>query len=294
MDVNKTIYLLLLSILLGCETVVYFDIPDFRPAIVMNAVINPDSLVKVNLTENNYILDTQFVFDPIETAKVLFFENNQLIAQIPYQGNGNYVLNNGFKPVPGNSYRLEAKDMLYDSVFSEITLPDDRTNTMVSSINNFTEVGVNFMEITIDITGYSTSDYYIMEFYGYQYKYDNQQTPPVLIDSALIQLYERSYDGFLGVDTEFAEYFLDGQQLTTSQGKVTYVFLDNLYSSDGRKHLLIYIKKISEGYYYYKRDLAAISNQPDFTEPLNVSNNIVNGYGIFGGYVNHVIDTIYY
>jgi hypothetical protein len=69
----------LLVFLAACETTVEVDVPRNPTQLTANALFNPDSVWRVELTQNRSILDAaQFV--PVPDAKVQVRQDGQIVA----------------------------------------------------------------------------------------------------------------------------------------------------------------------------------------------------------------------
>ena len=103
--------LLLCMALMGCETTVEVEIPRNTPQLTANALFNPDSVWKVELTQNRYVLDTTR-FAPVPDATVKIRQQGRVVAELDYQGESIYYRNSLYtskdsRPALGEDYTLE-------------------------------------------------------------------------------------------------------------------------------------------------------------------------------------------
>ena len=98
-------------VLMGCETTVEVNIPQYPAQLTANALFNPDSVWKVELTRNRSILDSAR-FGPIPDATVRIKQQGRIVAELDYQGESIYYRNslytsNDSRPELGEDYTLE-------------------------------------------------------------------------------------------------------------------------------------------------------------------------------------------
>ncbi len=81
----RHLYILLLSLLFACESVVEVDIPRQPAQLTANAFFTPDSVWTVALSKNRYILDNN-QFEGLPQATVAVWQGEQLVTSLQYQG----------------------------------------------------------------------------------------------------------------------------------------------------------------------------------------------------------------
>ena len=289
---------ILLAISTSCETVVFFDIPLGQPKIVLNSVINPDSLIQARLTENKHTLDDNFSFTIIGNADVKLYENNLLIDVLSYQS-GQYLLNNGFYPVPGNIYKIEAVATGYPNVFSEITMPEIAPLPSIIEMKEIPGEFENKLEFTLSIPDNPETNYYGLKLEVYQYEFDPFLPVPAKIDSTLFPVYIETSDPLFTQESYSYEIFLlfDDQSFSSQTGSgIVYTEFPISGNPTGipfKQSLRISLQNLNPDYFFYLKSLfmqQRVDGDP-FAEPVIVYNNIENGLGIFGAYTQAVLDT---
>lgn len=289
-------YILLILAFAGtvsCEKIIDINIPEGERKIVVNGLVNPDSLIRINLSRSLSVLETnEFVY--LEGANVQVSKDGSLLGILTEQPNGWYVLP-GHYPEAGSVYGLEVSYPGLASVSANATLADP----------------VSFSEID---TTYQASD-----FFGgsYQLSFDFQDPDGrnyyALSITATHKVFDYETLSYLDSLTTYSVYFNflergDGiQSAFVEDGAVTYYgskvfFSDDLFSGQimdvdieigsysffdaDTVRLDVSLEHVSEPFYLYaissgKYDQTA--GNP-FSEPVSVYTNIENGLGIFSGY----------
>ncbi len=306
---NRLFYLSLTCLLLSaCETVIEVDIPREAPKLVANALINPDSLVAVRLSQSKFVLDN----NPLQTvdgAVVKIFENGQLKETL--QGLGDGLYQSQFKPAENSEYTLQVEapgfdpveattfiqpkvhiqDLQYDSlsVQSGTHCTPDSCWDIYSNTYRF--------RLTFKDPGASANFY---EVSGYANAADT------------IYLYDESWN-IIGIDTIFYStwplYFYTEDPVVTNlefefEGEgyegPTLLFTDEIFS--GKEYTLSFdqlgyfgsnltevalqFKTMDEAHYRYLRSKTLQNDNEGnpFAEPVPVYSNVDQGFGIFAGY----------
>lgn len=140
--IKYTIGILITTLLLtGCEkTLTDFEFQKKPLKLVMNSLLNPDSIVKVHLTSSMPIYEKGSQIRTIENAQIQIFENDNYLADALYIGNGYYAAY-GIYPKHGHTYRLEAKAEGFPTAWGSTVIP------LQPTIN---EVKVDIQEINIE------------------------------------------------------------------------------------------------------------------------------------------------
>ncbi|MEM7654628.1 MAG: DUF4249 domain-containing protein [Bacteroidota bacterium] len=112
---------LILLCLLSCATFTERPIPDVSPRLVVNALFNPDSTWKINVSRNTTIDDTAFFAHYLADATVKLWEEETFLGELAYASSGNYVLPSF--PQVGLTYRVEVSAPGYEPVWAENQIP---------------------------------------------------------------------------------------------------------------------------------------------------------------------------
>jgi hypothetical protein len=269
------ISLILLSVT-GCEKYIDFDDEIKKPKIVVNAKINSDSIFQVHLSKSLSVIDNAEL-TPITDGNIDIYDNNdQFIETLIHQTDGYY--RGSFIPSANSTYHIKVSAPSYDPVSSTTFIPPSVPIVQVDT-SSFTNEDGNRnlrLKITIQDDGSSKNYYqlqvgYAQEFSGIVYSY------PEYFGSSDLSL-------DLGQQTTDLASFTD-ELFNGSQKSIEIFFYDNREYYD---YLLITLTSASKDVYLYDRTTQAFGQTQGnpFAEPVQVYNNILGGFGIFGGYQN--------
>lgn len=89
---NKIIIIIAIaSILFSCRKVLNIDLKDNEKKIVMQSILMPDSIVKVNLSKSLGLLEDFDTIIFLNNAEVKIYEDNVLVENLKYNGFGDYI-----------------------------------------------------------------------------------------------------------------------------------------------------------------------------------------------------------
>lgn len=307
------IVLLFAASLTACETVVDVDIPDEPPRLVVNAFLQADSAVVLELSQSQSILSNA-PLRPVGGATAVLLEGDQLVTtleEIPESG----TYFSDFTPSVGKSYTIQVSKAGFEAVEattlvrSPVAIQAIEVDTTLllytydngDSIVTERNVTIDEVRLTFDDPA-SERNYYAVMAYRYQIYWQeiyDAQNRYVRTDTVrgLIPLYLRSDDSAL---TGAGDDFLSGDDVAYGQtlsfsddffnGKTyTFQFRPDYYSyyeqSDEENEIYITLRTIDEGQYRYFRsvDLQYENDGNPFAEPVQVYSNVENGFGIVSG-----------
>lgn len=288
-----------ISILLSCEKEVDINIKT-EPLIVVNSFLNPDSIIKVNISKGLNIFDTLNVLF-VDNANIELLTDNQSLGFLKYDKDGNYLMN--FKPVENKKYNLQvtvpgfAKCEASDIIPSKTNIISIDTASVYKNYTNVLECKINFLDNP------ETEDYYLLDIKAiagyYIIQHSNNE------DDNDTTYFEQSID--FETDDDFVEEKIESDNIMYGvifsdkliNGKLNKITVDidnNILQIKDKNVIKFYLKKISKDYYLYAKSYARYLNYDDelFGEPIQVYSNIKNGFGIFGGYNQDVDSIVYY
>jgi hypothetical protein len=217
-----------------------------------------------------------------DSIHLLLYENNTKVLDTKFLSDS--LVSNVY-PKQGAAYLMKVFVEGHDTIYAVDTIPQrasivdatiiwsvaiDQYNTHISQVNiTFSDPpGVrNYYELFI---GQSSA-----------YNSDTKITDPVLI--------HEGDAGFFPDSFFFSDELFDGKEYTLKVNKEL---------GSGKRHVNVVLRNISRTYYLYRKHWArhrynqiAIDREVGYLlymgEPLTMFNNIVNGYGIFAGYVTN-------
>ncbi len=302
MNKLSIIFFLASLFFISCETVIDVEIPLEPAKLVINSTLIPGQPFRVHLSSSQHILDNSD-YKSISGAEIKIYEDGQLLTTLPDSTEGNYI-SGTFMPIVGKKYRVEASKNGFETVTAEETLPKNavkiisvKTDTVERNDFDYIEQRLEFdIEIDDDV---NEENYYeiIIKRITIGLYYDYSQDPPVITDTITrvrnrpLQSEDPSLEEFqnYGQSIYFDDGLFNGKKYhmkvsTQSEGfSNPEDVLEDYYE--------IYLRNTSEAYYLYKRstELQNWTEDDPFAQPVQVYNNINNGYGIFAGYNNEMV-----
>lgn len=299
------------SILFGCSEPIPIDVEETEKKIVVNSIITPDSLIKVNLTKSIGILEVDNNVKFIENAEIKLFEDDVFIENLTFDTLGYYY--SSIYPKVNKTYKITATNNELEDVESFTVIPE---NVVISDIiydlnyySYVTEWWDEVNQVLFDTTIYTlesltanitfkdtpgVNNYYMLAFYAYipYYIYPPPNYEPVYMGDQLTRIEYSSNT------LNYANYFymneLTGYVISDElfQG-INYtfsvdVYIYSLYKPDGTYVDKIYANliSVSEDFYNYviSRNKYSSANGNPLAEPVNVFSNVTNGFGLFTSY----------
>lgn len=304
---------------LSCETTIDVDIPREDSRLVVNAILEADSSVRLHLSSSRFSLDNSPT-QAVQSAEVILFEDGQQVAVLEennagmngeqgwYQSSytteaGHYysirATKSGYQTVEAETFirpAVDISELEYDyEQLEQVTIIDGVTYT-------FQEKLLRDISLTIDDPAGEDNYYEVLVFQNsVQYLRDFSGPEPVIYDTInqLFAVYLSSDDpllaggdfleddgSFYGSSLIFSDETFDGRsyrlrfRVEGSSG----------YSEDGSQKFMVFLRSLHREQYLYFRSLELQQDTEGnpFAEPVPVYNNIVGGYGIFTGFSHDV------
>jgi hypothetical protein len=286
---RKYIFLLFLWLLFGCELVVDVDVPFKHTQFVVNAVVTPDSVWSASISLNRNILQDS-LFQKVEDAQVVIFRDGLPIDTLSHIKEGYYRSDTG-KPLLNVAYKIQVSGAGNEPVNSQLEIIQPPAQiTKVDVINGgIDEQGVR-QETTINITfkdNPNEANYYQIQMEQEDEYYDTW-TNTVGVFRYRVGI--RSNDLTTSDEDDYGrDYILRKDVLFNGkEAEVSFKTPSNLNS----KSVFIILRTLTADYFNYKTT-AELQNETTgdpFAQPVNVFNNINNGFGIFAGYSQSVYE----
>lgn len=291
----RPFYLILFSFiifLISCEkTLKYnFDIPENEKKIVVNSVLCPDSLVKVNISKSMSIRENNNSFQYLDNAEAKLFENDVLIETLHYTKNGNYF-SSDFKPEENKKYEIKVSVPNMNNVDANTVIP---AKTNIISVDTLTVIDHEYeydekkLEFNIKFKdNIEIDNYYQIECrYSYKEIYGDEDVfykDYIEADEEILNI--QNIDGTILLEDKI----IAGEDFNLKFRVPIYIFTEQI------KEYRIYLNSISKEYYLYLVTRSAQEETEDnpFAEPVQVFNNINNGCGICGSYSSDVKSFIF-
>ena len=308
----KKIFILLLA-MCGCEKVVDLNITTHNPLLVVNGILDTDSIPSILISHST----GAFVQDDISCildADVLLYEDDVLLGlmildssnidtfTITQDGWWNEI-NNEFisyykfdaNPKPGSTYSIDVNHIDYESVYATTTIPNDIELIAFDVVDHSNDTDTTVYNATLNVTfddAVNQRNYYRIRLFlhteGQHWGEDN-----AFVNRKNYPLVLYSNDPSLSQGIPWDEYTFSGR---------TALFSDNLFNGDQKEisfdieyklegieygdSLFLQFTSFSEDGYNYFNSIETNRGQfisPFGTEPVPVYSNVENGIGIFAG-----------
>lgn len=281
-------------LLLSCETVSELRLPDKSPKPTVNCVFHPDSVWFMRITMSKPVSENSpDPFEQVKNASVMVKSDDGQSFEIPYFifQNGEVVFREGyrsasFRPQIGRSYTLEASLPGHETVIAQSSVPlpvEIDAVTIVSPIveDESIHAKIHFTDPPGTNNYYTIAVYYVSEF---TYNQGDEQITRLNFNPANLEMEDvnRPLEGGYRSETEllFDDNLLDGLAY------VAPIVILPSHNFENDKKIIFCLRSVSRDYYLFKKTklLQFKAEGNPFSQPVQVYNNIENGFGLFGGY----------
>lgn len=291
--------------LISCEKTIEIDLGEAETIIVVNSVLDTDSLISVSLSRSRHILDNADITS-VNDAVIQLFENGDFIENLFHRGNGIYL--SSIKPKSLSKYKIIATHPLLNDVSAETDVLKPVPIISIDTVLTFDEYNNEVYNVSLrfkDPAG--EKNYYAIAVYNrltidewdssiisYDTVYIDESTYEIHITYGAYverEYYERVWinyndvivEAFSGGKILFSDDIINGELYTM---RLSF----SRWNLRGDKNMLYFdLISLSEPLYKYYVSLGNhFWNQGDpFAEPVVVYTNINNGVGVFGSAVKH-------
>lgn len=303
MRFKQFIGLALIVVAWGCTKTIDLALPDYVKEPVVTALLNPDSLIRVQLAYSFAANSVQTTPEPIQNARVTLSEDGNLLPALTEGKAGQYTLNR--KPKPGSVYSLTVLTPTGQTLLATDRIPDRPTLSAQLTDPNPANSNTN-PDILLTLRPYQNTSavqwlsVYMREQTGPQNLPETNtqgiQSNSLLFDDFNSNLsgknYKRTYWPYARIKPIAIES-LENSVLTFNTGnsiqrvdapgefyQLTIWTGSNAFDQYLRSVVIAYQNRIS--------DEGGISENP-FVQPSPITSNVTNGKGVFAGYATQVI-----
>jgi len=312
MKLTKNIYrklaaqgALMVMLLTSCELVVDVDLPEFKPSLVINSVIHPDTTFTIDLSTNRSILDSNYDFPRVSGATLSLHEDGTLKGTFSESNDfpGRYTFD--AYPSPGATYKIVAEKSGLPAAEAQAAIPLEKTVAEIGETSyRKSEYDGQIIKLNYTIDDPKGEDFYEVKLYVagyYRESYYDEEKDTVILGEEQRYLSEWYYWTLGANVNEFedtnADYIFDDELFDGQKKRITIEFDNLIYhtpDADGNdtSYYTLQIRRLAKDYYRY---LITSNLQYDlggngFSEPVQVYSNIKNGYGIFGAYQTTLLE----
>jgi len=270
------IFLIILTTL-SCVKESRIEIPYAGDKIVVNSLIQPDSLIYIRVTSSKRV--TEYAFDPLDAATVVLEEDGITLPAPTYKiinGYGYYVSQSTAKT--GSHYSISVANAGLTAVSAA-----DSTPTRPQISEGYAQHALNRVRFTMRENG-RTADYYRLRIFNAievdgKWVIDRTDTIYYRLDPAL----NNDLPDIITNDYK-SEYIMTDANFN---GK-TIQFVLQTKKEVNSSHMIIEVSALTpESWRYLQSTSSQRSNESDSQnfsfDPENAYSNVENGYGIVAG-----------
>ncbi|HLP05923.1 MAG TPA: DUF4249 domain-containing protein [Paludibacter sp.] len=317
-------------VFVACDNEIKFNGTEATTKMVMNSLLSPDSVVKVQLTKSLFFLKDDSKFETIDNALVKLFVNNQFTENLQFTTSGIYV--GSYIPKPGDKIKITASNREFSEVSGETEIPEinpilsvdttsiimaeypipgnydpvkNRSDTIGKSVTRQLNFIVyfqdrkdiaNYYRIKVKLRHYFADGNYYDDLYSFHSDdlvFSSTDEGSITGESSISQYHEFSDDSFNGkkYGLKFSLYSTENDYFP---GKDPFQQDGNGVSTYApiKQEVHISLQSISESYYMYIKTRTVDNSGDYFSEPVQIFNNVANGIGFVGSYSpsNHVLE----
>ncbi|WP_440135099.1 DUF4249 domain-containing protein [Chitinophaga sancti] len=274
---QKLLIFLIIIILSSCVKESRIEIPYTGNKIVVNSLIQPDSLIYIRVTSSKKVTD--YTFDPLDSATVVLQENGITLPAPTYRvinGYGYFVSRSVAKT--GSHYSIRVANNGLGSVSAA-----DSTPVRPKVSEAYAQRGLNRVRFTMQEDG-STVNYYRLRIFnavaaGGNWVIDRTDTIHFRLDPAL----NNDLPDIITNDYKSESILTDAN----FNGK-TIQFVLQTEKGVSSSHMIIELSALTPASWKYMQStstqrLSDSDSQNISLDPENAYSNVENGYGIVAG-----------
>ena len=258
------------------------------PLVVVNSIMEADSVIKIHVEQSRFFLDPQFSSSDYwitnATVTLTVAGSGQVYTQTSSDADGNYVF--PITALAGESYAVSVSHPDFPTVTSTTLVPAAVTINTVDTSSYLDVNGVKIMKALVKWNDAPGKDFYVLKTSIKEMSTGNiyLDIPVGSLDPGMDDLSstepgdESSYSYYPNLF--FTDEFFDGQSKTLD------IRISQSFSTlDSDHRLQIHLYRVTEETYKYLISVRKFqyADGDIFSEPVKVFSNIKNGYGIFGG-----------
>lgn len=281
MEFLKRLCFVMLILFTACERALEMDLPYEGDKLVINGILSPQRVVSVAISRTDPPTGKSHYGDRhVREAKVVLFEDDEMLEELTYDSAGVYASPTGFMPEAGRAYRIEAAFAgMPEAVSENVRIPDA---SVVDSIvfspsvpNTMNEgdpaVGFTFwvsqitsVYLNIEVKLIYQGEAHYAEYWLTSGLHD--LSPECAFYNGSTSLNAGCFEGNTGI-----EFTVENMIFTPD----TIVNVDTFQ---------VNYRAITEDYYQYLRTSVQVEGfELVFLEPEVLRSNIAGGYGILAG-----------
>ncbi|MBN2764795.1 MAG: DUF4249 domain-containing protein [Paludibacteraceae bacterium] len=276
--IDLSFYLIVFCSLLtfiSCTKEIEIDTRGFEKKLVVNSVFRQDKPFFFRFSFTEVPINSYSVIN--DSIHVMLFEDNKKVLDTKVLSD---TLQTDILPVFSRTYMLKVCVEGFDTIYAYDTIPqsvyiDDATIIQPIAINKY---GDRISQASITFSDPPGQRNYYELLIGKNYDYETEITDPVLLNEGDI--------GYRPTTYFFSDELFNGQKYTLRINKDLgfNVPVKTILRSVSRNYYM-YRKYWTRHYFNQTTDESGLRGIIYKAEPQPMFNNIINGYGIFAGYI---------
>src|ERR1035437_5729227 len=105
----------------GCQKTISIDVGQIQPRLVVNSILDKDSIIRVQLSKSKSMMDSTQSIDRVNDATVKIFQDNVLKQTLTKGINGLY--SSTIKPIVASDYRIEIDNTVFGHAEATALIP---------------------------------------------------------------------------------------------------------------------------------------------------------------------------
>jgi len=277
----KIIQLLLLVVFIqmisGCEKTISVDVGLIKPRLVVNSILDKDSIIRVQLSKSKSMMDSTQSIDRVNDATVKIFQDNVLKQTLTKGINGIY--SSTIKPIVASDYRIEIDNTVFGHVETKAMIPlapNPITAVQTTELTPGSAPQYIKFKIGLKDEGVASEYYYLRAFLI------KKNFAPGANSKYVIACRLGSDDNIVVVDDQTLMGVVFNNASFVKSNYELIVYTNTRITTD--YNLWFELSGISSDYYKYLVSIIMQNNAGNnpFAEPISIKSNIINGTGIFG------------
>lgn len=261
----------------SCKQNVKFEF-EHHPKLTFNCILNPDSIIKADLSESRGIGSTSdFVL--VENAEIKLFEEGKLLGTMKDLGKGEY--NYFYQPKSGLNYKVEIYKDGYDYCEAITYVPElPKIECLKIPANR----DIYSLDISIKIYDNPGKDYYWYSSFVIDPK-TGEKRNSFLLDITTSPFFD-DFNKYIESEARFGYWYLYMLRIVDEEndGTILHWKMERWKNPDISDYNQVLV--VDEHYDKYLKSSIQMNmsenNQIAANEPVQIYSNISNGYGIFG------------
>ena len=264
-----------LALFTGCEKEIPFSEEVKKPKLVLNSLFEGGKKWEAYIS-HSLPVTSGAELEPVDNAVLKLYKDNNFLGELNGEGDGKYSLDAPL-PEPGAAFSIEVSAPGYTKINAEGSVPEETLELISIDTSRIVLLDVTYLnfEMKIKDNGNGRHYYGIKIITGFNDIHDE-----IYIYSRDPKVFIPGNEGFIGF---FTNELFEGKTTTINIGADVIGYEGNDYQYN--KVTIVFITYSKQAFDYQSSyEMYRVSLEDFFSEPVQVFNNIENGFGIFAGF----------